>query len=259
MFFMEIQTCNNRFLRPNPAGDGRRVRRAVLGIAAFLLLSVALFCLIGKPMLRFAGDAAHFRAWVDANGIWGRLAFVGMMMAQIVIAFIPGEPLEIAAGYAFGVVEGTLLCMLGAMLGGLAVFLFVRRFGTRLVEVFFPHEKINELRFLKNPKQRNLLVGILFFIPGTPKDVITYCVGLTDMPLFTWLLITTFARIPSIVTSTIGGNALGLKNYEFAVIVFAATLLISLIGILIYRKISRKNNAAEAPGADGPGKRTPAP
>ena len=248
---MEIQTYNNRCQQQKTAGDRRRVRRAVLAIAAFLLLSVALFFLIGRPMLRFAGNTAHFRAWVDANGVWGRLAFVGMMMAQIVIAFIPGEPLEIAAGYAFGVVEGTLLCMLGAMLGGIAVFLFVRRFGTRLVEVFFPLEKINELRFLKNRKQRDLLVGILFFIPGTPKDVITYCVGLTDMPLLTWLLITTFARIPSIVTSTIGGNAIGLKNYEFAVIVFAATLLISLIGMLIYRNISRKSSAMETRETDG--------
>ena len=239
---MEIQPCNNRTAQPQTVADKRR---ALLGVAVFLAAAVALFFLVGKPMLRFAGDAARFRAWVDANGIWGRLAFVGMMVLQIIIAFIPGEPLEIAAGYAFGVVEGTLLCMLGTLVGGLLVFLFVRRFGMRVIDLFFSREKIRELRFLRDPMHRDLLTAILFFIPGTPKDVLTYFVGLTDMPLGAWLAITSLARIPSIITSTIGGNALGLAQYEFAILVFAATLLISLVGVLVYRQLAKRRSAPE--------------
>ena len=66
----------------------------------------------------------------------------GMVVLQVVVAVIPGEPLEIAAGYAFGALEGTLLCMVGTWIGGLMVFLLVRRFGVRAVEIFFPLEKL---------------------------------------------------------------------------------------------------------------------
>ena len=165
-----------------------------------------------------------------------------MVIFQIVIAFVPGEPLEIGAGYAFGAVEGTLLCLAAAALGSALVVLLVRRFGVKLVEVFFPREKILSLRFLQDSKRLNLLVFMVFLIPGTPKDLLCYFVGLTDIRIRDWMLISFFARIPSVITSTIGGNALGEKNYVFAAAIFAATLLISIIGILFYHHICRKEN-----------------
>ena len=63
------------------------------------------------------------------------------------------------------------------------------------------------------------------------------------MKLSTWLLIASLARLPSIVTSTIGGNALGLQDYTFAIVVFLATILISVAGILIYRRTNRDRGA----------------
>ena len=91
-------------------------RRAVAGagLAAFAALMIGLFFALGKPMAALFEDPERFRSWVREMGAGGRLAFVGMVAVQIVVAFIPGEPLEIAAGYAFGAWEGTLLCMLGA-------------------------------------------------------------------------------------------------------------------------------------------------
>ena len=75
----------------------------------------------------------------------------------------------------------------------------------------------------------------------------TYAVGLTRMQLPAWLLISTFARIPSILTSTVGGDALNLQNYEFALLVFAATLLISGAGLLLYRGLCRARRKEEKP------------
>ena len=211
-----------------------------MAIAVFLILSAAVCWFVGRPLLAFVSEPGEFQAWVDAHGIWGRLAFIGMMALQIIIAVIPGEPLEIGAGYAFGTWEGTILCLVGAIVGSVIVFLFVRYFGIKIVEVFFSVEKIRSLKFLQNTKRLNLLVAILFFIPGTPKDLLSYFIGLTKMKLSTWILITGLARIPSVITSTIGGEALGMQNYQFAIAVFAATLIISGAGLLIYRKICQK-------------------
>ena len=213
---------------------------SLVTISFFILFCAAIFWFVGRPMVKFISEPSIFRAWVDSHGFWGRLAFIGMMAVQIIIAIIPGEPLEIAAGYAFGIVEGTLLCLIGSVLGSLIVFLFVRRFGIRAVEVFFSREKLLSLKFIQNARSLNLLVFILFFIPGTPTDILTYFVPFTPMKLSTWLFISATARIPSIVTSTIGGDALGLQNYLFAIIAFAATISLSLGGVLLYRYISRK-------------------
>lgn len=214
-------------------------------IAGFILFTLALGWFIGRPMLAFVSEPEQFRLWVDEHGLWGRVLFIGMVVFQIIVALIPGEPLEIGAGYAFGTVEGTLLCLLGAVIGSTLVLLLVRRYGVRLVEVFFPREKIESLSFLRDHRRLNLLVFIVFLIPGTPKDLLCYFVGLTDIRLRDWLLISATARIPSIITSTIGGDALGTQRYSFAAIVFAVTVAISMAGILLYRRICRQNNTGE--------------
>lgn len=214
----------------------------LFAIIVALLFIAAVGYLVGKPMVDFVREPERFRAWVDSSGFVSRVIFVGMVVFQLVIALIPGEPLEMGAGYAFGAVEGTILCIIGCVIGSALVFLFVRRFGVKLVEVFFPREKIRSLRFLQDSRRLNLLTFIVFFIPGTPKDLLSYFIGLTDMKLGTWLFITAVARIPSIVTSTVTGDALGLKDYQFALIAFGVTLALSLAGILVYRRLSARRH-----------------
>ena len=214
----------------------------LFAIIVALIFIGAVGYLVGKPMVEFVREPERFRAWVDSSGFISRVIFVGMVVFQLIIALIPGEPLEMGAGYAFGAVEGTILCIIGCVIGSALVFLFVRRFGVKLVEVFFPREKIRSMRFLQDSRRLNLLTFIVFFIPGTPKDLLSYFIGLTDMKLGTWLLITAVARIPSIVTSTVTGDALGLKDYQFALIAFGVTLALSLLGILVYRRLSARRH-----------------
>lgn len=220
---------------------GKKVA-SIFAIAVFVLLSVAAFWFVGRPLMEYISDPQGFRIWVDAHGILGKLCFVGLMALQVVIAIIPGEPLEIFAGYAFGFWQGTLLCLAGALLGSVIVFMLVRTFGIKLVEAFFPIEKIHSASFVRDAKRLNLLVFIVFFIPGTPKDILAYVVGLTPMKLSVWVLITLTARIPSVITSTIGGDALGTQNYAFAAVVFGVTLIISALGLLAYKRLSKKQN-----------------
>ena len=214
----------------------------LFAIIVALIFIAAVGYLVGKPMVEFVREPERFRAWVDSSGFVSRVIFVGMVIFQLIIALIPGEPLEMGAGYAFGAWEGTILCIIGCVIGSALVFLFVRRFGVKLVEVFFPREKIRSLRFLQDSRRLNLLTFIVFFIPGTPKDLLSYFIGLTDMKLGTWLFITAVARIPSIVTSTVTGDALGLKDYQFALIAFGVTLALSLAGILVYRRLSARRH-----------------
>lgn len=209
----------------------------IIVILLFLSFCGAVTWFIGRPMIKFVSEPQRFRAWVDSHGVWGKLAFIGMVWFQVVIALVPGEPLEIGAGYAFGAIEGTLLCAIGITLGSILVFLLVRKFGIKLVEIFFSREKLNQLRILRNTKKRNILIFLVFFLPGTPKDLLTYFVGLTDIKLSHFLFVASVARLPSVITSTVGGGALGVSEYLTAIIVFIATFAVSAIGWVIYKII----------------------
>lgn len=225
--------------------DRRRRVIAAAGLVAFGLAIAAVCLFAGKPMLDLLSDPERFRAWVDERGLWGRAAFVGMMAVQIIAAMIPGEPLEIAAGYVFGAAEGTALCLLGALLGGAAVFLAVRRFGRRAVEAFFPADKIDSLPIFRNGRRLEGWLFVVFLFPGTPKDLLTYCAGLTHMRLGRWLTISVVGRIPSVITSTIGGDALGAGSYGFAALVFGVTLLLCGAGLVIYRRMNAREEGGK--------------
>ena len=227
--------------------EKQKKRLAAGAVVIFILFSAAVFWFVGRPMIRFARQPELFRAWVEQRGVWGKLAYVGMVLLQVLVAVIPGEPLEICGGYAFGALWGTVLCLLGALLGSVAVFAFVRRFGQPLVEVFFPREKLESLRFLHSSPRRDALLWLIFTVPGTPKDLLCYFAGLTDLSWGKWLLISSVGRIPSIVTSTIGGDALGVQNYQFALIAFAVTLAISGVGLLIHRAVCRRHENEKTP------------
>lgn len=233
-----------------PPEDRRRRVIAAAGLAGFGVAMAAVCLAAGRPMLDLLSAPDRFRDWVDERGLWGRLAFVGMMSLQIIAAMIPGEPLEIAAGYAFGAVEGTALCLLGALIGGAAVFLAVRRFGRRAVEAFFPPEKIDALPLLRNGRRLERWLFVVFLFPGTPKDLLTYCAGLTHMRLGKWLALSVVGRIPSVITSTIGGDALGAGSYGLAALVFGVTLLLCGAGLVVYRRMNGKGGKKHAPSDD---------
>ena len=215
--------------------------------AGLALLVFILFCggagyFIGVPMVRLAEDPAQFRAWVDSYGFGGRLIFVGMVVLQVVVAFIPGEPIELAAGYAFGFWEGTALTLAGFLIGSWLVYILVKRFGVKLVEVFFSAEKIRKYSFLQNPQKTQTLAFILMLIPGTPKDFLSYFAGLTQLSLNSWLLIVAVGRLPSLITSTATGAAAGQENYVLSAAMLGITLLLTATGILYYRFVCKKQS-----------------
>jgi len=217
--------------------DLRRKIAACAVIVIMIIASLVAYERVGKPMTELVKDTDRLRAWVAEQGWNSRLIYMAMVCAQVLVAVIPGEPLEMAAGFAFGPIEGTLICLGGIALGSMVVFGLVRVFGVKLVEVFFSKEKIDSLKIMRNPKKVFLVTAALMILPGTPKDLLTYCAGLTKISWVTWLLISTVGRIPSVVTSTLGGHAIAEGNYLQAGIVFLVTALLCGAGLYVFARM----------------------
>jgi len=228
-------------------------RKKIVGIVSlivFILFSAAVIIFIGRPLVRFAGEPERFREWVADKGVWGPLSYIGMVVLQVFVALIPGEPLEIAGGYAFGTVGGTALCLCGETLGSILVFALVRRFGMKLVECFFSREKLDKLKFLRSSPKRDGFLFLLFLLPGTPKDLLCYFTGLTDVSWGAWLIICSVCRIPSVITSTVGGSAINDGNIWLAVIAFAVALAVGGLGLIIYNRIVKAHAQNEPENVD---------
>jgi uncharacterized membrane protein YdjX (TVP38/TMEM64 family) len=193
-------------------------------------------------MWEYFSDAEQIRKAVGENYVLGAIAMIVITALQVIVAFVPGELVEIAAGLVFGTVEGAILVLIGATLGSITAILLTRKLGVRIVKTFFPDTDINSLPLLNNPKERNFLTFLLFLIPGTPKDMLTYVIGLTDMKIWQYILLTSFARIPSIISSTAGGDAFGSSKIMTAIYIFAGIAAVSLIGYVIYQNITKKKS-----------------
>lgn len=232
-----------RLFRDKELGETKHYSKKVAAIAlgAFSVLSCILAA-VGVIFIKANfSDTDALQAFVEKNYLLSAIALVLICAVQVIVALIPSELVEIAAGYAFGSVMGALLCLMGITFGSVIVILITRKFGRRFVESLYPREKIDALPIINNPKRRNLLTLTLFLIPGTPKDLITYAVGITDMSIPTYLLLATAARFPSIIMSTVGGHALGNDKFTFALIAFAISGAVSLGGYLIYTGIIKKH------------------
>ena len=226
---------------PDKTNKTRKVVAAVI-IAFCVAILAAVTYFASTKIDELSNDPLFFRDWINSFGFLGKFIFIGLAALQVILAVIPGGPVQVAAGYAFGIIEGSVLCTLGIQMGSAIAFLLARYMGLRVLSIFFPMEKINEIKFLQNSKRLDLIVFICFLIPGAPKDLLTYFCGLTKISFVKFLLLTTVARIPSIIFSVMSGNAIVEQNYIPALIIILSLAICSGIGVLIYKKIIKNES-----------------
>lgn len=212
----------------------RQITQLILAILAVIFICI-LGYFIGRPLVQFVSEPEKFQLWVEEKGILGVFAFIGMVILQVLLAIIPGGPFEIGAGYAFGVVKGTLICDIAMTIASVIIFLFVKKFGLRFVELFVSKEKIESVNFLKSSRRSESIIFLFFLVPGTPKDLLSYLVGLTDMKLSHWIFICGVGRLPAIFLSALSGSALSSAKYHLAIILIAAIIVLYVVGIILYR------------------------
>ena len=224
----------------DPEIDVRRKalrRRVLIGLVTAASIT-ALLCWEYLPgLLAWLADARAVRAFVSDHAFVSRLAMLGINIVQVLLAFLPGEPVELASGYAFGFWEGTALCLVASGLATSAIYWATRRWGWKLVGLFFDRSLFDRFSWLKSAKRLELIMFIVFLIPGTPKDFLTYFAGLTNMRFLPVVLIATFGRTPSIVTSTITASAVGSGNWPLVACTLAASAFLLAVGGLMYRRL----------------------
>ena len=188
------------------------------------------------------------RAWVSARGVFAPLAFIGLQVVQVIVFVIPGEVVQIAGGFAFGLWAGTLWSVLGILAGSLVNFGLGRMLGRPFVDAVFGEERARRIEAATGGGKAAAGFFLLFVIPGIPKDALTYIAGASRLSFGAFIAASTLGRLPGIFGSAYMGSAAFEKEYTAALavlvaasILFAAGLLFrdrlhALVGWLISRK-----------------------
>ena len=185
-------------------------KKQLASAAVLVLLSAA--CLAAAVVFRrelwalITSQAARdqFVEWVRSHGVWGMLVFLALEVFQIVVAVVPGEPVQIMAGALYGPVGGLLLCLAGILIGSTLIYFFVRALGAKAVDPAVLHK----YRFLQDEKRVRSALYLLFFLPGMPKDLLTYIGPFLPLKPRQFLFICTLARFPALLASTVTGDSL---------------------------------------------------
>lgn len=218
----------------------------IFKLLMLILVIMLLVMLTTKMMPLFKNISTNegrieFKSQIESFGIKGIFIILGLMFAQVFLVILPGEPVEVLAGMCYGPIGGLFVIYLGAFLSSLFVFFMVRKFGKDFIYSFVEKEKIEKIeksKWFSNTKKIDRILFILFFIPGTPKDLFVYVGGLLPINPIKFLAISTFARFPSIISSTIAGSNIIDGNWGIIAGVYAITFIISL---LIFWIVKRKD------------------
>lgn len=206
---------------------------AIIALAICIAVIIYLFPIV-KNLSTQEGQL-EFKEKIDNLGFLGLLMLFGIQFAQIFLIVIPGEPIEILAGMCYGGIGGTIFITVSAAILTTFILFMVRRLGRKFVYEFCSKEQIEKIensKLMKNTEKIEFIMLILFLIPGTPKDLLVYIGGLLPIKPLRFILISTFARLPSVISSTFAGENIASGDWIFSIIIYVATFII--IGLIIF-------------------------
>ncbi len=210
-----------------------------VGLIVFFAL-MALVCFLLWPYMQELfepGGIDRVIAEVRGAGPVGALILLGLQFLQIVVAFIPGEVVQLAAGMLYGPWLGGAIILLGCVISSAFIFVLVHKLGAPFVQNMVPTNQLEKFRKFEASGKLNIIVFVLFLIPGLPKDVFTYLVPLTDMRMKTFVVLSNVARIPGIIVSTYAADGLVGGRIIESIVIFSVAAVIALLGIIFRDKI----------------------
>ena len=180
-----------------------------------------------------------FKEEISNSGFKGLLLLFSLQVLQMLLVVLPGEPFEIIAGMCYGSIGGTIFITTSVFITTTLIFFTVRKLGHKYLYNFFKKEKIDKImksKLLSNEQNLEIVLTLLFVIPGTPKDLLVYIGGLLPIKPLRFILISTFVRFPSVITSCMIGANITNGNWKLSILISIITFLLSILCIYIVNR-----------------------
>ena len=211
---------------------------------AYIKFAILLFVLIGVPVILylkfgadvFSKDAADtLIAYLRANRRFAFILIILIQMIQVIICILPGQPIQFASSYMFGVIPALCLSLIGAVIGTIITFYLSKLLGRDMVNLIFDKDKVDDYHRKLNSGKGLALTGLIYLIPGVPKDLVSYVAGISEMKFRPFILVSSIARIPGMLGSLLLGSFVESGNYV-AIGILVLVIVIFFVVFYIKRK-----------------------
>lgn len=223
------------------------IKLIILVSLVLLITGLTIYFLPILKNLNTQEGQLQFKEKVNQSKILGFLILLGLEIAQIILAVLPGEPVEVLAGICFGTFWGTIFLMFSIFITTVLIYVLVKKNGKNFICEFFSKEQVEKIensKLFQDEKKIEMVMILLFLIPGTPKDLFVYIGGLLPIKSSRFIAIATLLRFPSIISSTIAGNNLLGGKWQVSILAYVITFLITFLIIFIINKCD-KNKISE--------------
>ncbi|NJD56980.1 MAG: TVP38/TMEM64 family protein [Nitrospirae bacterium] len=183
-------------------------------------------------------DRERVRAFLDSLGPLSFIGFIVLQTLQVVAAPIPGEVTGVMGGFLYGPVLGIFLSTIGLTLGSWVNFSLSKTFGRPFVDRFVSKKTLDKYDYLLHHKGA-FLVFVLFLIPGFPKDLLCYILGLGHLTTREFLIISTVGRFGGTVLLTLGGTYLRHHQYYRFSFLLGLTVVVIFLSMVYRDKMER--------------------
>jgi len=183
-------------------------------------------------------DRERVRAFLDSLGPLSFIGFIGLQTLQVVAAPIPGEVTGVIGGFLYGPLLGLLLSTIGLTFGSWINFALSKSFGRPFVDRFVSKKTLDKYDYLMHHKGA-FLVFVLFLIPGFPKDILCYILGLGHLTTREFLAISTVGRFGGTVLLTLGGNYLRHHQYYRFSLLLGTAIVVIFLSMVYKDKMER--------------------
>ena len=224
----------------------KKIKIIKITLTAVILIVLAIFFWRIAPFMKdlstTEGQIA-FRNKINSMGFLGLLLLFSLQVLQILLVVLPGEPFEVLAGMCYGTWGGWLFITLSVLITTIIIFFSVRKLGKKYLYNFFKKEKVEKImnsKLLKNEANLEMVLCLIFLLPGTPKDLFVYIGGLLPVKPLRFILIATLVRFPSVITSTMVGANITQGNWKISLLIYLLPFVAVSISMVIL-KIKDKN------------------
>jgi uncharacterized membrane protein YdjX (TVP38/TMEM64 family) len=215
--------------------DKKTVIEALVLIAIFAGVTYILYAL---GMIEFFTDRQRLIAFISRHRSNAVLLFIGLQIVQVVAAPVPGEVSGFVGGMLFGPFWGIVFSTIGLTLGSWLAFGLARILGRPLVELVANPETIKRYDYVMKHKGM-FFAFLMFLIPGFPKDLLSYLLGLGHMRQRDFLVVSTAGRLLGTTLLTIGGTYFRDERYGAFFTVVGISIGAILLAMIYRERIER--------------------
>ena len=205
----------------------------VLGV---IVIGIPLYVLMVQPeWIEQVNSLEKAEAFLNSYQNQSYLIYVGIQVIQIIISVIPGQFMNMAAGWLFGFPIALVLSVAGAVIGTFFTYSMAKLLGRKAIKTIMDPDRYNQFLKRLNSKRAYVMVFILYLVPGLPKDILGYLAGVSDVKFIPFLFISIIGRLPALAVSVMIGSMLQKEIYTGVVLIS-----ILMVGLFIWGFVNRK-------------------